>query len=80
MHNNMTGELARVASAEFLNGGRNSDQECLRVRTESILQALDLCLKNNFFSFSENNYKQIGGGGHWSETSPSLCLSGHGEI
>ena len=76
----MTDELARVASDEFLTGGRNSDQESLRVRTDSILQALDLCLKNNYFSFNEKNYQQIGGGGHWGETSPSVCLFGHGEI
>jgi hypothetical protein len=52
MYNNMTGELARVASSEFLNGGRNSDQESMKVNTQSVLQALDLCLENNLFSFN----------------------------
>ena len=36
MYNNITDELARVASSEFLIGGRNCDQESLKVRSESI--------------------------------------------
>ena len=62
MYNNMTDAVARVACCEYLNGGRK-DQESMKVRTESILQALDLCLKNNFFSFNGKNYQQIEGGG-----------------
>jgi hypothetical protein len=49
----MTDELARGASKEFLEGGRGADPEMLKVKTESILAALDLCLKNNFFKFNE---------------------------
>ena len=80
MYNNMTNELARVASCEFLNGGRNSDQESLRVRTDSILQALDLCLKNNYFSFNEKNYHQIGGVGTGVKLAPPYACLGMGKF
>ena len=63
MYNNMTDELAMGASKEFLEGGRVADPEMLKVKTKSILDALDLCLRNNFFKFNDKIYQQIGGVG-----------------
>ena len=56
MYNNMTEELAGAASKEFLKGGRAGAPDVLKVKTESILAALELSLKNNFFSFNEKTY------------------------
>ena len=36
MYNNMTDDLARVASGEYLDGVSNEDQESRGVRTESL--------------------------------------------
>ena len=59
----MTSDLARAASVEFLQGGRSGDQETSKVKPESILEALDLCLENNVFIFNEKKYLQVGGVG-----------------
>ena len=63
MYTNMTSELARAASCEFLQGGRTGDQEASKVTPHSILEALDLCLENNLFTFNDKKYLQIGGVG-----------------
>ena len=49
----MTDELAGGATKEFLEGGRDGSPDVLKVKTQSILEALELCLKNNYFSFNE---------------------------
>ena len=56
MYTNMTSELARAACSEFLHGGISGDQAPSKVKPESILKALDLCLENNVFSFSYKEY------------------------
>ena len=63
MYNNMTDELAGGATKDFLEGGRCGTPEILKVETDSILTALDLCLKNNFFKFNDKIYQQTGGVG-----------------
>ena len=80
MYNNMTSELARVASSDFLSGGRYGDQENMKVRTESILKALDLCLNNNLFSFNEKFYQQVGGVGTGVKLAPPYACLGMGKF
>ena len=63
MYTNMTSELARVASSEFLHGGNTGAQAASEVAPQSILEALDLCLDNNLFTFNDRKYLQIGGVG-----------------
>ena len=53
MYNNMTDELAGGATEEFLEGGRTGSSDVLKVKTQSILEALDICLKNNYFTFNK---------------------------
>ena len=57
----MTDDLAGGASKEFLEGGRSGSPEVLKVQTDSILAALELCLKNNYFTFNDKIYQQTGG-------------------
>ena len=61
MYNNMTKDLARVATSQYLEGRRPGVTEEAKVSSQSILEALDLCLENNVFSFNEKNYRQKGG-------------------
>ena len=49
MYNFMSEELAVGACKEFLQGRRARDPDNMKIKTESILKALDLCLKSNFF-------------------------------
>ena len=49
MYNNMSVELTRGACKDYLEGGNGGEPETLRVKTESVLAALDLGLKNIFF-------------------------------
>ena len=72
MYTNMTGELARVASSEFLNGGRHSDQESMKVNTQLVLQALYLCLDNNLFYINGKLYKQVEGVGTGVKLAPLM--------
>jgi len=60
MYNNMSKELAGGATKEFLQGNRVGDEESLKVKASSILEALDTCLENSYFSFNEKIYQQIG--------------------
>ena len=80
MYNNMTDELAGGASKEFLEGGRNGSTEVLKVKTESILDALELCLKNNIFSFNEKVYQQTGGVGTGIKLAPPYACLGMGKF
>ena len=56
MYTNMTEEIGTSASKDYLQsrgshgGGGNSSEE-LKVKTESILSSLELCIRNNFFKF-----------------------------
>ena len=80
MYNNMTKDLARVATSEYLVEGRLADTESMKVNTQSILEALDLCLENNIFSFNGNKYRQKGGVGTGNKMSPPYCCLGMGKF
>ena len=77
MYSNMTRELARDATSQYLEGQRNENNETEKVSTQSILEALDLCLQNNIFSFNDKNYRQKG---EWVQgiKCPPLYLLGYG--
>ena len=80
MYNNMTKDLARVATSQFLEGGRSGDSEEAKVSSQSILEALDLCLENNVFSFNDQNYRQKGGVGTGNKMSPPYTCLGMGKF
>jgi hypothetical protein len=80
MYNNMSQDLARGACKDFLDGGRNGDPETVKVKTESILAALDLCLKNNFFEFNEQIYQQTEGVGTGIKLAPPYACLGMGKF
>ena len=84
MYNNMTEDLGVGACTEFLNGRVASvgggSQEDLQVTTNSILQALDLCMKNNFFEFNGRIFKQTKGVGTGLKMAPPYACLGLGKF
>ena len=80
MYTNMTSDLARVASSEYLHGGIVGDQETSRVKPESVLKALDLCLESNVFSFNDKKYLQTGGVGTGVKLAPPYACLGMGKF
>ena len=79
MYNNMTEELARGACSKFLHSfqvsGSNEENS---VSVSSILKALDICLKNNFFKFNEKIYHQKEGVGTGVKFAPPYACIGMG--
>ena len=76
-------ELGISASKEFLDsrytqGGRGAEDE-LKVTTGSILKALELCIRNNFFKFNEQVYQQTGGVGTGIKLAPPFACLGVGK-
>ena len=80
MYNNMSEQLAGGATKEFLNESRKGDEESMRVQSSSILEALDICLKNSFFSFNDKIYQQIGGVGTGYIFAPPYTCLGMGKF
>ena len=79
MHNNMTEDVAKGACKE-LEGGRVGCDENMNVRSESILEALDLCINSNFFEFNEKIYQQVGGVGTGIKLAPPYACLGMGKF
>ena len=81
MYNNMTEQLGTGASREFLEN-RNVQEggDINSVSSESILAALDLCLKSNIFEFNEQLFKQVGGVGTGMKLSPHICMLRDGQV
>ena len=79
MYNNMTRELGTLATKQYLEG-RTFQQggEGKSVSSESILEALDLCLDSNVFKFNEKIFKQVGGVGTGLKLSPTYACLGMG--
>ena len=85
MYSNMSLDLGSSACKEYLDSrySNNSivdDQESLKVTTKSILDALELCVKNNFFKFNSQVYKQAGGVGTGIKLAPPFACLGVGKF
>ena len=78
MYNSMSEDLATGACKEFLEK-RIDDGNDEFVSTNSILTALNLCVKNNFFSFNNKIYKQICGVGTGVKLAPTYACLGLGK-
>ena len=81
MYNNMSEELGTEATKEFLNkrinqGDQGGDSF---VSTETILKALELCLKSNNFKFNNKTYTQISGVGTGVKLAPTYACIGLGK-
>ena len=78
MYNNMSEDLGTEACREYLES-RNFQGDGNHVSSNSILTALNLCLKNNFFSFNGKVYKQIHGVGTGIKLAPTYACLGLGK-
>ena len=81
MYNNMAEALGVGACKDFLDTRINqggADDDCF-VSSNSILTALDLCLKNNHFTFNDKIYKQISGVGTGLKLAPTYACLGLGK-
>jgi hypothetical protein len=58
MYNNMSEDLGTSACKEYLES-RISLEDGNQVSTNSLMTALNLCLKHNYFAFNDKIYKQI---------------------
>jgi hypothetical protein len=78
MYNFMTDELAGGACKDFLEKRTVGNPEIMKVKSASILKALDLCLKSNFFEFNDKIYQQTGGVGTGIKLAPPYVCLGMG--
>ena len=84
MYTNMTEEMGTSASKDYLQSrgsqvGVGHCPEELKVKTESILSALELCIRNNFFKFNSKIYKQTEGVGTGIKLAPPFACLGMGK-
>ena len=82
MYTNMNLDLGRSACKEFLDSRLTGtgDPDTLKVNTKSILEALDLCVSNNFFHFNSKIYQQKGGVGTGIKLAPPFTCLGVGKF
>ena len=86
MYNNITEDLGYAAVKKFLEtrdeqsgvDDQNSDEE--KVLGSSIMEALDICLKNNFFQFNGKVYHQKNGVGTGIKLAPPYACMAMGEF
>ena len=83
MYTNMSLDLGKSACKDYLDSRfTNTDvqlePDALKVTTKSILEALDLCVKNNFFLFNSKIYKQKDGVGTGIKLAPPFTCLGVG--
>ena len=71
MHTNMPEQLGREACKSYL---ESTDLEG-GVSARSILKALDLCIRNNYFEFNGKIYKQTEGVGTGIKLAPTYALA-----
>ena len=82
MYTNMSLDLGKSASKEYLNARnrKNTDPDALKVTTKSILEALELCVKNNYFQFNSKIFKQKDGVGTGNKMAPPFTCLGVGKF
>ena len=80
MYNNITEDLGNYACRRYLESrpligctSANSSEENI-VSTSSLMQGLDLCIKNNYFTFDRQIYRQKGGVGTGVKLAPPYVL------
>ena len=79
MYNNMTRELGTLATKQYLESRSfQQDGGISSVSSETILEALELCLDSNIFELNEKLFKQIGGVGTGLKLSPTYVCLGMG--
>ena len=84
MYNNMTEDLDHTAVRKFLDSRaqqlhlQDSDEKL--VKASSVMEALDICLKNNIFHFNGKNYKQKSGVGTGIKLAPPYACMAMGEF
>ena len=78
MYNNMSDELGTSACKEYLES-RIVQGDGNEVSTNSIMTALNRCLKNNYFVFNDKIYKQIHGVGTGVKLAPPYACLGLGK-
>jgi hypothetical protein len=81
MYNNMSAELGTGASKEFLESRptQTNEEGDNFVSSQSLLSALDLCLKSNYFKFNQKIYKQTRGVGTGINLAPTYACLGLGK-
>ena len=79
MYNYMSENLGTEACREYLESRISQADGNHEVSTNSILTALNLCLKNNYFVFNKKIYKQIHGVGTGVKLAPSYACLGLGK-
>ena len=72
--------FSRGCCQRIFRRGRCGDPDVLKVKTESILAALELCLKNNYFTFNDKIYQQTGGVGTGIKLAPLYACLGMGKF
>ena len=77
MYSNMSEDLGTGACRDFLETRQNCGEHFSS--TSSILEALDLCLKTNYFTFGDKIFKQNGGVGTGIKLSPTYACIGIGK-
>ena len=81
MYTNMTEELGTQSCKEFLESRTfQQDGNEAEVSANSILTALNLCLKNNILEFDKKLYKQISGVGTGAKFAPTYACLGAGRF
>ena len=82
MYNNITEDLGKSACKNYLEsrgddvGQSGSQIDENSVSTNSLMKGLDLCIKNNFFTFNGKKFRQIGGVGTGVKLAPPYaCLA-----
>ena len=85
MYNNMDLDLGTKACKEFLdsrytNNNLSFSEDELEVSTQALLDALELCVNNNFFKFNSQVYKRAGGVGTGIKLAPSFACLGVGKF
>ena len=82
MYNNITEELGKTACASYLEsrpmiGSQSANENTDNfVTTESLMEGLDTCIANNYFSFNGKIYRQVGGVGTGIKLAPPYaCIA-----
>ena len=89
MYNNITEDLGKHACRNYLDSrvttdvtlahGDGEQNHAHKVKTSSLMEGLDLCIKNNYFSYNGKIYRQVGGVGTGVKLAPPYACLAMGE-